>query len=78
MFKRKGSSVGWITPILLVGPAMTARAETQAQRRVRLFQETQIVAVMDLAAPASEYEDDGDPNTQSSPNPSRGFSIQPS
>ena len=44
--------------------AMTvALAETEAERRVRLFDETRIVAVMDLAVPASEYKDDGDPNT---------------
>jgi hypothetical protein len=43
--------------------ATVARSETMAERRVRLFEETKIVAVMELTGPASEYKDDGDPNT---------------
>jgi hypothetical protein len=46
-----------------LGLASVAQAETEAERRVRLFEETRIVAVMDLTSPASEYKDDGDPNT---------------
>lgn len=34
-----------------------------AERRMRLFEQTRIVAVTGLPGPASEFQDDGDPDT---------------
>jgi hypothetical protein len=43
--------------------ASIAMGATDAERRIRLFEQTKIVAVMGLPGPASDFKDDGDPET---------------
>jgi hypothetical protein len=43
--------------------ASIAMGESDAERRVRMFEQTKIVAVMGLPGPAAEFQDDGDPET---------------
>ena len=43
--------------------SMTARAETDAERRTRILTETKMNVVTELSVPASEFKGDGDPST---------------
>jgi hypothetical protein len=40
-----------------------AHAETEVERRTRILTETKMNVVTNLAVPASEFKDDGDPTT---------------
>lgn len=43
--------------------SLAAHAETEAERRTRILQETKMNVVPELTVPASEFKDDGDPTT---------------
>ena len=46
-----------------VSVSLVAHAETEAERRTRILQETKMNVVTELTVPASEFKDDGDPAT---------------
>ena len=56
-----------LSTIALLGSVLVAAsatsAETEAERRSRIFQETKVIVIGDLTVPAAEYKDDGDPTT---------------
>ena len=43
--------------------SLAAHAETEAERRARILQETKMNVVTELTVPASEFKGDGDPTT---------------
>ena len=57
----------YLSKIVLLGAAfaasMATNAETEAERRVRIFKATKLNVVEELTVPAAEYRDDGDPAT---------------